>query len=280
MLNNKYNDLVNKLQINDVATAYRNNRSGKSNIHFAKEVIDFIKTQEKAFIYVADFTKFFDNLDHKYLKKQLQTTLCKSNLPDDFYVVFKNITKFNWAEKTNIESILKKKYKYNDRIKKFTKFRYFDEKDFRTFRESDKYNIQSNKSGYGIPQGAGLSSVCSNIYLVDFDKQINDYIKSNNGLYRRYCDDLIIVIPFDEKVKNFDCNIHMDFINKIKDKIPNLIIQQEKTDKLIYNHNQILDENLEPSHLDYLGFTFDVYNVKIREKVYLSFIVELIKRFV
>lgn len=271
ILNNKYNDLVNKLQINDVATAYRNNHRGKSNIHFAKEVIDFIKTQEKAFIYVADFTKFFDNLDHKYLKKQLQTTLRKSNLPNDFYAVFKNITKFSWAEKTNIESVLKKKYKYNDRIKKFTKFRYFDEKDFRRFRESDKDNIQSNKSGYGIPQGAGLSSVCSNIYLLDFDKQINDYIKSNNGLYRRYCDDLIIVIPFDEKVKNFDCNIHMDFINKIKDKIPNLIIQQEKTDKLIYSHNQILDENLEQSHLDYLGFTFDGYNVKIREKSIFKF---------
>lgn len=45
-MNDKYNDIVKKLAINEVATAYRNNSSGKSNIHFAKEVIDFIKSQK------------------------------------------------------------------------------------------------------------------------------------------------------------------------------------------------------------------------------------------
>lgn len=271
ILNNKYNDLANSLQINEVATAYRNNLSRKSNIHFAKEVIDFIKKQESAFIYVSDFSNFFDELDHKYLKKQLQATLGISKLPDDYYAVFKNITRFSWVDKSIIESVLKKKYKYKDKIKKLTRFRYFDEKEFRQFRESDKSNIKSNKNDYGIPQGAGLSSVCSNIYLTNFDKKINDYVKTLNGIYRRYCDDLIIVIPFDGEIQGYDYNVHIEFIENTKNQIPRLIIQQEKTGRYIYSNSEILNECLKTSHLDYLGFTFDGHNVKIREKSLFKF---------
>lgn len=271
MLNDKYNELVNKLQINEVVTAYRNNFMGKSNINFAKEVIDFIKKQEYAFIYVADFTNFFDELEHKYLKKKIQAVLDTKKLPNDYYAVFKSITKFSWVEKSKIELILKKKYKYKDKIKKATKFRYFDEKDFRKFRESDEKNINTNQNSYGIPQGAGLSSVCSNIYLLDFDKEINDYVKARNGLYRRYCDDLIIVIPFCEEVSNYDYSIHMEFIENIKKNTPRLTIQKEKTGKYFYRDKQILDEDFKPSYLDYLGFTFDGHNVKIREKSLFKF---------
>ncbi|MEK5377079.1 MULTISPECIES: reverse transcriptase domain-containing protein [Paenibacillus] len=268
-LNDKYNDIVKKLAINEVATAYRNNSSGKSNIHFAKEVIDFIKSQKNAFIYVADFTKFFDELDHKYLKRQIQVVLEEDKLPDDYYSVFKNITKFSWAEKEKIEAVLKKKYRNKDKRKKLT--RYFDEKDFRKFRSSDNENIKFNKNEYGIPQGAGLSSVCSNIYLLDFDKNINEYVKGNNGLYRRYCDDLIIVIPFDGEIEKYDYNVHMEFVEDIKIQTPRLIIQQEKTKKFIYSNSQIFDESFNKGTLDYLGFSFDGHNVKIREKSLFKF---------
>ncbi|WP_400244602.1 reverse transcriptase domain-containing protein [Niallia sp. JL1B1071] len=264
MLNNKYNEVVKKLEINEVATAYRNNLNGKSNIHFAKEVIDFIKKFERSFIYVADFTSFFDTLDHKYLKRQLQVVLNTDKLPDDYFTIFKNITKFSWAEKRKIEEVLNKKYKSKEKRKKLT--RLFDEKDFRKFRKSAKDNIQNNKNDYGIPQGAGLSSVCSNIYLLDFDKKINDYVKDNNGLYRRYCDDLIIVIPFEEDMQNFDYKNHMKFIEKAKNDTPRLVIQDEKTKKFIYSNNNIYDESLNPSILDYLGFAFNGNSVKLREK--------------
>lgn len=264
MLNDRYTRLVEKLDIDDVATAYRNNKSGRSNIHFAKEVIDFIKRQKGAFIYVADFTKFFDELDHRYLKKQLQVVLETDKLPDDYYAVFKNITKFSWVEKSKIEDVLKKKYKNKERRKLLKRF--FDEKEFRKFRKSDKGNIQFNKNDYGIPQGAGLSSVCSNIYLLDFDKQINDYVKAHNGLYRRYCDDLIIVIPFEEEIEKYEYNVHLEFVENIKNQIPRLVIQKEKTKKFIYSNDQILNESLDKGFLDYLGFSFDGRNVKIRAK--------------
>ncbi|NLY45506.1 MAG: reverse transcriptase [Tissierella sp.] len=266
MLNHRYNEVANKLEINEVATAYRNNHNGKCNIHFAKEVIDFIKEQKKAFIYVADFDSFFDNLDHRYLKEKLKYVLDEDKLPDDYYALFKNVTQFNWVDKEIIEEVLKKKYKSNEKIKERTKLRYFDEKEFRKFKKSNKKIVHTNKKGFGIPQGAGVSSVFSNIYLIDFDKQINEYVRLYNGIYRRYCDDLIIIIPFEDEVKEYHYNDHIKFIEKVYGGICRLKIQPEKTEKRIYDNNQIYDESLRPSKLDYLGFVFDGINVKIREK--------------
>lgn len=269
LLNDVYNKVAVKRGIDSVATAYRKKNDGKSNIHFAKEVIDYIKSNNQAFIYVADFKSFFDELDHQYLKNQLQTVLEKETLPDDYYAVFKSITKYSWIDKTKIDELLKKKYKNRDKRKKLS--RLLDEKDFRRFRKANKQNVEYNKNNYGIPQGAGLSSVCSNIYLLDFDEELNNYVESCGGLYRRYCDDLIIVIPFDGDATRYDISQHLNVIEKVKEKTPRLIIQKEKTKKFIYNQDRIYDDNFDPSILDYLGFAFDGHNVKLREKSLFKF---------
>ncbi|MDN4524413.1 reverse transcriptase domain-containing protein [Fictibacillus fluitans] len=266
MLNDHYNTVVNELGINAVSTAYRNNFSGMSNIHFAKEVIDFIKSCEKAFIYVADFTSFFDHLDHKHLKKKMKDVLNVKVLPPDYYNVFKNITKFSWIEREDIDAAITEKYPVHDERKRLS--RYFGDREFREFK---KNKVHVNKEGFGIPQGAGISSVCSNIYLLDFDKEINDYVSRNKGIYRRYSDDLIIVIPIKERLQQEVLDNHVLFIDSIKDKTPNLIIQEEKTGKYIYMNDKIHDELLEPAVLDYLGFCFDGNNVKIREKSLFKF---------
>ena len=70
-MNDAYNEIAKQYCINKSVIAYRNIFDGKSNIHFAKEVIDFISKQKKAFVYVSDFSKFFDRLNHKYLKEKL-----------------------------------------------------------------------------------------------------------------------------------------------------------------------------------------------------------------
>ncbi|UAL54714.1 reverse transcriptase [Metabacillus dongyingensis] len=266
MLNEYYNESVIELGVNDVSTAYRNNLKGKSNINFAKEVIEFIKSCNQAFIYVADFTAFFDNLDHKYLKKKLQDVLKVQSLPSDYYAVYKNITKFSSIERDEIEAVINEKYPDQEQRKNLS--RYFSDKEFREFK---KEKIKVNKEKFGIPQGAGISSVCSNIYLLDYDKAINDYVNSNNGLYRRYCDDLIIIIPIKGKFQPNSFDTHISFVNNIKDRTPRLEIQKEKTGKYFYMNDKIYNESLQPSLLDYLGFSFDGNNVKIREKSLFKF---------
>jgi len=259
-LNNYYNSVVEELDIKDVATAYRNNLSGKSNINFAKEVIDFIKVQKNAYIFVADFTNFFDTLDHKYLKEKIRYVLKKETLPNDYYNVFKNLTKFSYLIKDSIEADLKAKYTDSEISKKY---RYFTEEEFRAFKHK---NIHKNSKSFGIPQGAGISSVCSNIYLLDFDKKIKNYVDNKKGLYRRYCDDLIIIIPLDEDIQNYNYGKHHQFLENVRREVPNLEIQPEKTGNYFYTNNQITDLEFNKAELDYLGFSFNGLEVRIREK--------------
>lgn len=50
-----------------------------------------------------------------------------------------------------------------------------------------------------------------------------------------------------------------------------MIINEDKTEKFIYENGLILDETNNQTFLDYLGFTFDGYNVKIRDKSLFKF---------
>ncbi|TKH20283.1 reverse transcriptase [Bacillus wiedmannii] len=261
-LNEYYNRVVRELGFNDVAIAYRNNLSGQSNIHFAREVINFIKSNDRAYIYVADFTKFFDRIDHEYLKEKLKFVLKQQSLPKDYYTVFKNITKYSYIEKEKIDAVLGEKYSKED-IRNL--HRLFNTKEFRIFK---KNSILRNLSGFGIPQGAGISSICSNIYLLDFDQRVSTYVKGHKGLYRRYCDDIIIVIPVEGDIEGYDYQSHINFIEDVKTSIPRLEIQPEKTGHYYYSNSKILSisENLRVSKLDYLGFSFDGRCVRIREK--------------
>ena len=65
---------------------------------------------------------------------------------------------------------------------------------------------------------------------IDFDKKINDFITSQKGMYRRYCDDIIIVVPMtQEDVKGKNEEI-AKFIYSTRDGIPNLELNEDKTE--------------------------------------------------
>lgn len=190
-LNQYYNDRVASDNICDSAIAYRDNLH-KSNIHFAKTAIDFIKQSEDCYIMIGDFTKFFDSLDHAYLKKMLCSLLNVSKLPEDYYAVFKNITKYStW----NLESLLELNNLENN-TKGIHEFKQLPLAiSTKLFKELKKKYVKPNENDYGIPQGSAISAILSNIYMLVFDKEIKNYILSKNGLYMRYSDDFIAIIP-------------------------------------------------------------------------------------
>ena len=76
--------------------------------------------------------------------------------------------------------------------------------------------------------------------MIDFDKKINDYVTSHKGLYRRYCDDIIIVIPMTKKeVSNGRTNKISKFIYNVRDDIPNLELNEDKTEHFFYGNGKI-----------------------------------------
>lgn len=105
-LNDYYNSYLKKeleeTKENYNIIAYRNNLE-KNNINFSKKVIDFLREKGNSFVIVGDFTNFFDNLNHKYLKKMLCKVMKMSSLPEDYFNIYKNITRYSvW----DLESLL------------------------------------------------------------------------------------------------------------------------------------------------------------------------------
>ena len=257
ILSKKYNKYAKQLGINQAVIAYRTNLN-KNNIHFSRDVFKFLNKQENAFIIVSDFTNFFDSLNHQYLKDRLKV----DTLPNDYYKIFKSITKYSYIEYNDILNELHLKHK---ELTKLHKERLFDIEQFRKFKQG---KVHGNKESYGMVQGSAISSVMSNIYMIKFDKLVNDIVTSNNGIYRRYSDDIIIIIPNIAGVKEL-----YNKIMNIKDKIPNLIMSPEKTSCFIKRQdsitsvdilkNKVLKEN---TIINYLGFSYDGECVKIREK--------------
>lgn len=266
LLNEKYNKCAEKNGFSDSAIAYRNNTHGKNNIHFAKQAFDFIKKQP-CYIIVGDFTNFFDELDHRYLKQKMCAVLEQQSLPSDYYAVYKNITRFSKWDLKDILKINALLEKDEDRIILNSKDTIVTKEQF---LDNCKKCIKPNKNNYGIPQGSAISAVLSNIYMIDFDRAIRNFANQLKGLYLRYSDDFIIIIP-DNNCKFGD---YLAQVNNIISTIPRLILQPDKTQIFYFADNAIecrsndfiKEASSDNKTLNYLGFSFDGNRITIRDK--------------
>jgi RNA-directed DNA polymerase len=55
--------------------------------------------------------------------------------------------------------------------------------------------ITKNPNAFGIPQGTPISSVFSNVYLLDFDRKLLATCTALGALYQRYSDDILVICP-------------------------------------------------------------------------------------
>ena len=259
-LNQQYDEMALIHHIDSAAIAYRDNKSGMSNIQFAREVFDFIAKYTHCYIRVGDFEHFFDNLNHAYLKNQVKYVLQTESLPDDWYKVLRSVMHYTCVDRKIIAPFYDKRSK-----------RYFKSiKDYRKFRQAHRDAFHVNQSGIGIPQGTALSGVLANVYMLATDAKIQQLVQSCGGLYRRYSDDTIIVIPLDEgpsiDVKAID-DMLQDWIGEAC-----LSEQSDKTKRFFYRDGVLYDaleqtDSCARVHvMDYLGFTFDGEDVKVRQK--------------
>lgn len=259
LLNYQYNIWACENNIDDVAIAYRDNL-GKNNIDFAKDAFDAIRSFPQCFILVGDFTNFFDNLEHQYLKKMMCEVLGVERLPQDYFSVFKNITRFSswdWKDivKAAGENIAERgvRKKINSKETLLTKEQF----------QKNKKDIKKNISGVGVPQGSPISAVLSNIYMIKFDKDIKRYVTSKGGIYMRYSDDFIIVLPYERDAEIADFTSYIfSYVESMKGLID---LQKEKTSCYTYK-DEVIYEGDQPSSINYLGFLFDGKSIRIRPR--------------
>lgn len=288
--------------LNEVVNAYRTvpvnpqkkDSSNKCNIDFANDVFKYvINYQQEEFAVIAfDISSFFDNLNHKLLRDIWAEILGVEKLTPDHFNVFKNITRFShidivdifeeFKNKIYIRKINKSgktleiKQKVIDNIKFLrnqnaiafcTKEEFFKLKGkllqpSKTKKLKDGRIVQRD---FGIPQGSPISSVLANIYLLQFDKTINNFISTNGGIYRRYSDDMVVVCPL--KVKDDLSKLVYDEIKNYK-----LEIQPTKTQVFQFKREQgklICGQEFDKvvnwnKNFIYLGFEFDGETVLLK----------------
>ncbi|MCP9763643.1 reverse transcriptase domain-containing protein [Lacihabitans soyangensis] len=275
--------ILNK-DFNNSIVAYRKipltpgSEKNSCNIDFAKTSFEFIKDKstKKLTVIIADVTSFFDNLNHKILKKQWTKVLKKTTLPDDHYNLFKTLTNIKYLESEQLfeaydntmwvqtgipNSSTEKVFKRKD-IKKSI---FFKEKNAVAYCDKEEFIknnlnlIISKNNERGIPQGSPISATLANIYMLEFDELVFNKISSINGFYQRYSDDLIIICEQD-----YEDEIIKYLRDKI-DSVTDLKIEPSKTK--VFRFEELsgkytgfqIDENTKAINLnktlEYLGFS-------------------------
>ena len=286
MLNKKYNDFVVENGIDSCVGAYRIDR-GKCNINFAYEMFETIKNMGDSIIIIGDFTGFFDNLDHNKLKRRVEIVF-GDKLDDNLYKVYKSLTKFSYVDVTDLYDYYtnkngKRSEKYY--MRKLNQLMTIDE--FKLFIKSKntktgaKY-LKRNEKKYGIVQGSPMSGLFANIYMIEFDKCMNDYAIKNHGKYLRYSDDFMLVIKRDnitnlntvyKTIQGFVQAAGQIELEKRKTNVYQYINHQlECINELIFNTQNV------PNLINFLGFSFDGQSVAIRNKTISKYFYKMNRR--
>lgn len=267
LLGEKYNQRVVKDGLSNVAVAYRTDLH-KNNIHFAKRVIQFIRNNSPCYIMIGDFTGFFDHLDHGYLKQQWCSLMGVSELPKDHYKVFRSVTRYSTWELSDLLALNSLKDNRAGRRTLNSMLRVLTPEEYKA--NSNRKHIKPNPDAFGIPQGSPISGLLANVYMLEIDKTVNDLITEKNGLYMRYSDDFIVVLPDTESTtRQILKNVSTSF-----NSIPGLALEPNKTqyfryeDTKLENCGSLFGVPLEGQKrfINFLGFTFDGKTVSIRMK--------------
>lgn len=220
--------------------AYRS--LGKSNYDFTGVALDFALSHSPCSVMCFDVTGFFDNLDHKLLKHRLTEAMGKPKLSDDWYSVFRAVTKFNHIALDGIKT----NAAFADRFGKGAP------NQIATMAEIKAAGIKpvSNPASFGIPQGTPISAVLANLYMWPVDLAMKAACDSVGGLYQRYSDDILIICPSSEEAA-------LEVLLKAEVGKLQLTIKDEKTEKAVF-------DPLSPSTFQYLGFNVSPRGAVIR----------------
>ncbi|MEP5072739.1 MAG: reverse transcriptase domain-containing protein, partial [Lentilitoribacter sp.] len=186
LLKEPYDLFLKSAGIDDAVIGYR---SGKgSNVDMAAAAFAEIAARGDVTAICSDITDFFPSISHKILKEGLQRVLRVSRLPQDWYAVFRSLTKFSSLD---LEELAKVE-SFNPKKPPFPLVQNINQALKRCRRANV---IISNSKKCEIPQGTPLSAVAANISMHRFDEALQAFVVSCGGLYLRYSDDVLLLVP-------------------------------------------------------------------------------------
>jgi RNA-directed DNA polymerase len=270
-LSDNYEKLLLENNLSDSILAYRKQDIKKNNIDYAKDAFNDIDNMKNCLVIALDIKSFFDNLDHRQLKKSW-IKVYGNTLPKSHYKVFKAITKYSYVNKEEVLNALGL-----NKSKKLP-FPLCDNDEFaKKIRTNKKETslIKNNPNNYGIPQGTAMSAFLSNIYMLEFDIQVKKYIESLNGIYRRYSDDILFIVPINSSTDNsYILSSILGNTNNILNSIDKKLYISEKKTVISLFKNGILDnkalfkvndKEIKSDIIQYLGFTYNGSKILLRD---------------
>lgn len=218
--------------------AYR--RLGQSNYHFSADAYRFAQENSPCIVLCFDITGFFDNLDHSILKSRLKALLDVSELPRDWYAVFRHVTKFSYVDRALIAG----RFAASMGSESHTPIATISE------IIAAGIPIKKNLNKFGIPQGTPISAALSNLYMLEVDKEMAKACARFGGLYQRYSDDILIICPPDKEAK-IASELHAAVAAH------KLEIKKEKTERAVFG---LTSDDI----FQYLGFNMSRKGATIR----------------
>lgn len=286
LLSERYEAELAALGISHCPIAYRRipiapgDKRGKSNIQFANEAISRIRSHEACCALAVDISSYFESIDHEKLKALWCRLLKVDRLPDDHFAVFKNITRYRVVDRTEAYRRLGhfgvKRYvgvrpiegyltPFKDIPKQLCTPAMFREKIAGQGAGYDSI-ITTNPDTFGIPQGAPISDLLANLFLIDFDVEMDALARSFGGSYIRYSDDILLILPVAVDEAR---NLMSSLPNMIRRHGEKLVIAPSKSSLVRYekvgDHQSFtLVDGKGANGLEYLGFRYDGKDVYLR----------------
>lgn len=182
--------------------AFRSGNPPPSHHDGAEAIIEYAnKFAEKTPLWVAecDIKGFFDSLRHDVARQALRRVI-DEHAGDDS-VVWRFMESF-FAGYSFVDAVSQAK----EQLK-------------RRGVTDPRFGDTGTESGIGVAQGSAVSCVLANVVLVAADHACLSADPDQKGLYRRYCDDIVIMHPsreickdmhyrYCEKIKELGLNIH------------------------------------------------------------------------
>lgn len=244
----KYEEWLIKSGLDKGVIGYRSGLG--SNVDLAAQVFSEVVIRRSVTCLCFDISDFFPSIDHIALKRGLNRVLDVQALPKNWYNIYRNITKFSWVDLKEISGVLA-----------------FDPKQppsplvsdlpaaMRVLRQSRLIHI--NSVSKGIPQGTPISAVLANVAMAEFDLIMLSWAEARGGTYRRYSDDILLMVPSSHEALGITFTIDLAAQ-------AGLIINGSKTEISRFDDSPGVLTTDNP--LTYLDFSFDGSRTYLRAR--------------